>query len=94
MDRWRRIGQFVGWRLRTTDHRTLFLAAVLVVGGPVGAFSAGVGGRWLDVLICLGLTAAAIIIFVAPIWTHRLWIQGWKPGGRHSATPRLPWRRP
>ncbi|WP_147543476.1 hypothetical protein [Aeromicrobium massiliense] len=66
----------------------------LVITGPVGAFSAGTGGRWLDVLICLGLTALGVVLFLGPLWTHRWWIQGWKPGGRHSATPRVPWREP
>lgn len=92
MHRWRRIGEFVVWRLRTSDHRTLFLLAILIVASPVGAVSSASAGRRGDVLWGLGLLTVGVAAFLAPLLFHRLWIQGWKPGGRHSAEPRLPWR--
>lgn len=94
MDTWRRIDDFVVWRLRTADHRSLALMGLLTVAGTGGVVTAMLDGRWLDALVCLGLAVAGVAAFVAPLWFHRWWIQGWKPGGRHSATPRVPWRKP
>jgi hypothetical protein len=88
------VGDFVAWRVWTADHRTLLLLVLLTVTGTAGFVTALLDGRWLDALVCLGLAVAGIAGFIAPLLFHRLWIQGWRPGGRHSATPRLPWRRP